>query len=71
MARTKDLSLNRGRPVNFRLRMEAQQRFDELYQARRKAGLNYNKSDIMSEAMDLLYEKEKNFIKKELHEPQK
>lgn len=53
----------RGKPINFRMREESQQRFEMLHFARRSAGLNYNKSDILSEAIDLLYEKQSHLIK--------
>lgn len=70
MGRKKDLLFTRGRAINFRLRSESQERFDQIYDARKASRLNYNKSDIMSEAIDLLYEKEEKLLKG-LHEPQK
>jgi hypothetical protein len=61
----------RGKNINFRLRQVSQDRFELLYACRRDAGLNYNKSDIMSEAIDVLFEKEKNLINSHKKEPQK
>lgn len=48
----------RAKPINFKLRIESQERFDELHAYRMENGGNANKSDMMSQAIDMLYEKE-------------
>ncbi len=54
----------RGKPINFKLREQSQERFDELHAYRLSMNLNSNKSDIMSQAIDELYEKELGQFKK-------
>lgn len=52
------MAFERAKPVTFRLRKESQDRFEQLHIHRINSGLNANKSDILSVAIDLLFQKE-------------
>ena len=48
----------RGRMISARMSIEATDKFDKLYNYRLNNGLNSVRSDILSKAVTLLYEKE-------------
>lgn len=50
----------RGEPMTFRLRSSSHEKFIVLHNSRINKGMNATKSDILSDAIDMLYEKEIN-----------
>ncbi len=48
----------RGKPLSFRLSVVAEQKWNELCEYRRDNNKNAIKNDILSQAVELLYEKE-------------